>query len=54
VLKSFVLKIKRGSGGRAPSRWRPLGVEGRSPRRCDDFTAFFQKIRIFRHTRTLV
>jgi len=44
-LKSFVLKTKQESGGRALSRRRPMGI--RSPRRCGDFTACFPKIRIF-------
>jgi len=35
-MKSFLLKTKRGSGGRR----RPMGVRGRSSRCFGDFTAF--------------
>jgi len=40
----------RGSEDEVPSRWRPAGdFGGRIPRRCGDFTAFFQKLRIFKN-----
>jgi len=39
-----------GFGGEVSSRLRPIGVRGQCPRRCGNFTAFFPKIRIFKHT----
>jgi len=41
VLKSFGFESKQESGGRAPSRRRPMEVRGRSPQRCGDFRDFF-------------
>jgi len=32
-----------GLEGRAPSHQRPMGVRGRNPQRCGDFTTFFKK-----------